>query len=241
MAFDYETSTAPFFRVGGAAPAVFQLHQVGDDSFAVMESFEYRRDGAGPELVDRNHLAGTNLASIPSWLGWFMRRHGRHTAAALMHDDLVREGRPPPAPFPKRLEYDQRFRDALLASGVKPVKAGLMWAAVTWASRHHAPRQAALLDLWLLAAFAGMGLLAFGGYTADPVLIVVALLAPIPAAAFWGRQFHAGVIAGYALPVVLLGSVPAMVAYYLYWVVEGVYGLAVQRDDATAPPRWDKR
>ncbi|MPY91904.1 MAG: hypothetical protein GEV08_02235, partial [Acidimicrobiia bacterium] len=51
---------------------------------------------------------------------------------------------------------------------------------------------------------------------------VVALLAPVPAALLWGHQYMAGLIAGYALWLVVAGSLPAFVAYKVYEAIEWV-------------------
>jgi hypothetical protein len=229
MPFDYEHTSGPFVRVGGAAPALIELRQVTDDRFAVLESFEYRRDGASPLLVDKTRLGRTNLASIPTWLGWFMRRHGRHTAAALMHDQEVGESSDLEVPFETRRAADERFRLALRASGVPPVRARLMWTAVTFATRQGTrtgtaedARRRALVELWIILALAGIGVLVYGCATGNAVIILLALLGPFFGAFLWGSQYGAGVIAGYALPLVIGGSIPGIVAYHVYWLVEHV-------------------
>ncbi len=73
---------------------------------------------------------------------------------------------------------------------------------------------------WFLAALAGTVLLVSGVVGGEPALVAVALLAPVPFAALWGRGWPAGLIAGYAFWLVAFGSLPAYVAYQVYFAVE---------------------
>jgi hypothetical protein len=239
----WQVDTGPFMGAGGGEPAEIHLRQVSDNEFALGRSFIFV-EGDRRVLVDAAHLQSSNLASIPGWLGWFMRRHGRHTPAALMHDLQVGESSTTVVSFKARTEADARFRAALRESGVPPVRARLMWTAVTFASRHSiregtadAERRSALIDLWLIAALFGMGVLGYGFATGNVVLIALALLGPFFAAFLWGERYDAGVIAGYALPVAIGGSIPSVVAYHLYWVVER--GLSPWTDER--PPTFFQR
>jgi len=245
MPFDYETSTAPFFRVGGAAPALINLRQIGDDTFAILDSFEYRQEGALPFVVDKDVLTSTNLATIPTWLGWFMRRHGRHTPAALMHDLRVRESLPgPEVPYGERVVADAAFRDALRRSEVRPVRAALMWTAVTLgtllSTRRSDPGRFGLLLSWVVAAVLGIALLGWGIAQGDPVLILLALLAPALAGLLWERQWQAGIIAGYALPIVLFGSIPPYLAFTFCRFIEWFY-VAGEPEERTPATTWETR
>jgi len=227
----WRQDSGPFRRTDGTRPAQIHLRQISDNGFALEESFDLADDD-GRLLVDETRLKNSNLASIPGWLGWFMRRHGRHTPAALMHDQEVGEAEDIRVPYDARVLADRRFRLALRASGVPPVRAGLMWTAVSFGSRHQTPEEGApdpprtaLLDLWLIGAIAGMGLLAYGCHARDAVLILLALLGPLFGALLWGRMYGAGVIAGFALPLVIAGSVPGILAYHVYWLVERGYSV----------------
>ena len=51
------------------------------------------------------------------------------------------------------------------------------------------------------------------------------LLGPLFGALLWGRMYGAGVIAGFALPLVIAGSVPGILAYHVYWLVERGYSV----------------
>jgi uncharacterized protein DUF1353 len=214
--------TMPFSTDQGAQPAQFALRQVGDDDFRLLQPFVFTN---GDIIIPvRDELLGkTDLASIPSFLGWFARRHGRHTPAALLHDQLITDI---PAQLPPDLQVtpataDRLFRQALRASEVALVKSWVLWTGVTlrtrWSLR---PWGTAGILAWFLAALAGTGLLIYGTLTGDPLLVAIALVAPIPFAGLWGRQFAAGLIAGYALWPVAFGSVPAWLAYQLYQATE---------------------
>ena len=158
----WQGRTGPFTRPDGGRPAHVRLRQVSDNAFGVDEAFAVRIDG-GPEVVtDLDFLRATNLASIPGYLGWFMRRHGRHTPAALIHDQLVREGASDAhVPFEERATADLLFRDMLKASGVPLARRWLMWTAVTIATRAGTPWRRALLAVWFLAAAAGIAFLSW--------------------------------------------------------------------------------
>ena len=235
----WRRTTGPFADTHDNRPARIRIHQVSDNEFALEESFHYL-GGDQTVLVDSQKLTQSNLATIPGYLGWFMRRHGRHTPAALMHDQLVGENQPgPDVPFPTRVGADAAFRSALMASGVPPVRAWLMWTAVTLNSRFHAKgRTQALIELWVISAVIGLTLFCVGLSLLDPVLIVATAVAPLLAAFLWGEQWKAGVIAGYAVPVVVLGTIPSVVAYHAYWIVEKGFGLGRPTPD---PPTFYER
>jgi hypothetical protein len=222
MSFDYEHSSGPFRDPDRRPPARLILKQVSDNEFAIQEGFRYE-EGDDSVVVGIDDLTKTNLASIPSWLGWFMRRHGRHTAAALMHDHQVGESSGRHVDYADRVAADRRFRLALRASGVPAVRAGLMWTAVTLATRRKETDRFVLLLSWVATALFGMALLGWGAAQPDWRAIVAAILLPVPAGLFWERQWRAGIIAGYALPVVIFGSLPGIIAYRLYSLIERVY------------------
>lgn len=248
--FSWDGNTRPFSAGDGSQPARFELRQVDDDDFQLLKSFSFT-SAAGTTIPVRHELLGrTDLASIPSFLGWFARRHGRHTPAALLHDQLITdtpEQLPPEAQLPPA-RADRLFREALRASEVALVKAWVLWTGVTlltrWRSR---PWGRAGIVGWFAAALAGTSLLVVGAATGQPVLVAIALVAPVPFAALWGRQYAAGLIAGYAFWPVAFGSVPGWLAYQVYQGVEQavrVIGRLRPRDKRTPlqPPKpFDER
>jgi Protein of unknown function (DUF1353) len=69
---------------------------------------------------------GTDLASVPTALWWYVGSYGRHTPAALLHDVLVRrKGKP------TRKEADRIFLRALRDLNVPFIRRWLMWTAVS--------------------------------------------------------------------------------------------------------------
>jgi hypothetical protein len=201
------------------------LRLVDDDTFELVEPFtltvaDGREFPVRPELLGR-----TDLASIPSILGWFARRHGRHTPAALLHDQLITDQ---PERLPEELrvppeEADHVFREALLASDVALVKAWVLYAGVALRTRWwRRPWGAIGLVAWFAAALTGTGFLVWGLLQGWWWLIAVALVAPMPASLLWGRSYRAGLVAGYAFWLVVFGSAPAWLAYQAYRVIEYV-------------------
>jgi len=223
------------------------LRQIDDDEFSLQERLVVTwppGPGGDTIVIEPLWLAETDLASIPSYLGWFARRHGRHTPAALVHDLLVGNAAPaaPPALPPAwQLEPEQadlRFRQLLQASGVPPVRSFLMWTAVVANTRWKDARQRLGLILWGVAAAIGSALFVRGLGTGTPWAVVAGLLAPAVAAVLWGRQYVAGVIAGYSLWWAVFGSLPGWLAYKAYQLVEWVvFVLRTRRPRGTDTPR----
>jgi hypothetical protein len=136
--WNWGNNTTPFSTLGGKQPACFALQEVGDNDFKLLRSFGYTsRNGKAMIPVTPHLLPGTDLASIPSFLGWFARRHGRHTPAALLHDELVTRN-PEPLPGTARMtraKADLLFREALVDSDVPLVKSWVLWTGVTLPTR----------------------------------------------------------------------------------------------------------
>src|SRR5215210_3317154 len=75
------------------------LRQVGPNLFQLAEGFRYTTPPGAPKgawNVPRHDVKvafggnnSTDLASVPSWLWWFVASYGRHSRAALLHDHLI--------------------------------------------------------------------------------------------------------------------------------------------------------
>jgi hypothetical protein len=223
--FLWELDTSPFSSEEGTQPGRIVLRQVDDDTFELVEPFSFTAPDGRVFPVIPELLGRTDLASIPSFLGWFARRHGRHTPAALLHDQLITDE---PERLPEELrvppeEADHIFREALLASDVALVKAWVLYAGVAARTRWwRRPWGAIGLVLWFVAALTGTGFLVWGLTQGWWWLIAVALLAPVPASLLWGRSYPAGLVAGYAFWLVVFGSAPAWLSYQAYRVIEYV-------------------
>jgi hypothetical protein len=110
-----------------------RLVQYEHDRFKLDEGFRFTFDDSqdpeqkSPYTVSQHGIgaAGTDLASVPSLLWWYVGSYGRHTNAALLHDVLVRR-----KGF-NRAKADTAFRHALAESGVPIVRRWLMYTAVS--------------------------------------------------------------------------------------------------------------
>jgi hypothetical protein len=216
--FKWATHTEPFESLDGS-PARFVLEQVDDAEFRLRQGFRYRsRDGSTIDVSDTT-LGLTDLASIPSVMAWFVSRHGRHTPAALVHDQLV-TGRTTRS---ERVAADRTFLEAMNALGVPPVRSHVMWTGVSLATRWQGGfASRAGIAVWLAGSVAGTALLVHGLVTRSPTEVALALVLPLPAGALWGRQFWAGVIAGYAIWFIVVPGAASWFGYGCYRVAEEV-------------------
>jgi hypothetical protein len=232
-----EDST-PFSAFEGVQPCRIVLHQVDDNDFDLVDRLVVTAPASlpdlprGPFVIEPAWVRACDLASIPGVLGWFARRHGRHTGAALVHDLLIlgRDAElPEDVPQEWRLAPEQAdllFRELLLACGVPPVRSYVMWAAVAARTRWYSGlRRRAAMIAWGLSAAAGTGALVVGLAGGYEPLVGAAVVAPVAGALLWGRQYVAGLIGGYAVWWALAGSAPAWMAYKVYQGIEGLVWL----------------
>src|SRR5690348_13427914 len=107
------THTAPFSaRHDPDRPATFMIEQISDRTFSISgDGFQYNRDGEPPIEVTSASLPTTDFASIPRFMAWLVSRYGRHTPAALVHDQLVS----PDMKVAERKAADATFRRMLEA------------------------------------------------------------------------------------------------------------------------------
>ena len=216
-AFDWLGDTWPFTGPAGAVPANFTLRQVSDDDFVVKRPFFYHRADGETLEVSANTLPETDFASIPFFLSWFASRHGRHTPAVLLHDVQITSTTPPA----ERVEADRLLLETLGECSVPPIRRHLMWAGVSLATRRKMGlRGIGGIALWLVAAAAGTSALVIGIRTLDPLLVAAGAIGPFAGAVFWGRQYWAGVVAGYGLWLVALPAAASLAGYYTYWTIE---------------------
>jgi len=235
----WSVDSSPFSAPGATPqPCRIVLRQLDDNDFQLVEPLVLTPPPGIPGLPSAPLVIGpgqlvSDLASVPEVLGWFARRHGRHTPAALVHDFLILgRDEAPPDGLPAEWHIDPAvadllLREMLLASGVPPIRSYLMWSAVTahtrWRSR--TGRRWTMLA-WGVTAAVGTLVLALGLARGDLATVAAALVAPVVAAGLWGRQYLAGLIAGYAVWWAVIGAVPAWMAYKLYQGVEGLVWLA---------------
>lgn len=211
-----------FRRLDSDEDAVIVLHQVNPREFELVEGFRYQgRRGAWE--VRAEDLPDTDLASIPRLMGWFVSNYGRHTLAALLHDHLVRNGPCLQPPVPRH-RADDVFRDALDELGVPYLRSRIMWSAVVFITRWRSSLASRLaLAVWVLGAASGIAALVAAIVTGTPLLLVVALVAPLPFAVLWGRrEMYAGVVGGYTLWFAILPTLFNVLVYGIYMLAEVV-------------------
>jgi Protein of unknown function (DUF1353) len=222
--FDWLGNTFPFTGPGDLIPAHFVLEQIDDNEFEIQGKFFYHRNpNEAPLEVSKATLPNTDFASIPFYLSWFVSRLGRHTPAVLLHDMLVTSSTPSTA----RVEADLLLRHALDQCHVPPVRGRLMWAGVSFATRCTMGAIAiAGIVLWGLAALAGTVLLGLGISSVSTFAIVLALVGPFFGALLWGRQYWAGLIAGYGVWLIVVPAAASLLGYGTYWLVEEAVRIA---------------
>jgi len=242
-------STAPvvFKRVDNDEPARIVLQQLNETSFSLVEWFRYSGK-AGAWVVTKEDLPDTDLASIPSFFGWFVSRYGAHTLAALLHDHLVHNGRRLDPPV-SRKDADDAFLQALTELEVPYLRSRLMWCAVSLGTRWRSSARAKVpMFLWILLMVCGCGLLAWSVFTLSLMAFVVAVLGPIPASLLWGRRrWSAGLLAGYTLWLVAIPAVLDLFVYKIYAAAEWAIRLVrilpphAAKTQVTPPPPYAAR
>lgn len=231
MTFDWTTDTSPFADAQGNQPARFVLRQIGDSAFEVTAGFRYEPPGEEPITVDSKSLVSTDLASIPLFMAWFVPVNGRHTPAALVHDQLVAHSSDSGAPTDARADADDTFLAAMTGCDVAILRRNLMYTAVTAATRFTTRgRQRVGMMLWGLAALTGTVALIASMAQGRPVVALAAVLAPIIGSALWGvRNWRQGLLAGYAVWLVIVPAATTLAGYGLYWICEQVVRLFAAR------------
>lgn len=226
--------------------------QIDDDRFLVLQAFRY----ANPDverLVIEELIAGgmgdaearhavdeartfsprddnpTDLASIPRFMRWFENPYGRHSLAALIHDELITDqvngGR-----LGSDTLSDRFFREMMRTSGVPWLKRWIMWSAVALRTRFVAggARRWSLVA-WLILSVVGIACAvgAVGVWTlewswplAPGASLAVAVALPFAAAPLWGRQWGASLVSAVAALWVVPAAVVASVGFGVYLALE---------------------
>jgi hypothetical protein len=111
------------------------LQQVGPNEWCVLEEFFY---SDGSRIFPIRKGSETDLASVKWPLWWLVASYGRHTRAALLHDELIDPAEDYPMKVPRR-EADRLLFMALKESGFGPpekerrpswLRRWFIWAAV---------------------------------------------------------------------------------------------------------------
>jgi hypothetical protein len=178
----------------------------------------------------------TDLASVPMFLAWFEAPYGRHTLAAILHDELI-VAEPNGGYLGSDTMADSFFRDMMGIAGVPFFKRWLMWTAVAARSRWAVGGWRRLsLILWSLIAVAGTALayigwgrmILNGDVTASSVaLAVAAFVLPIGAGFFWGRQYGAGIVAAAAGIWIVPAAVIVLIGLGVYRLSEWIASVLI--------------
>lgn len=174
----------------------------------------------------------TDLASIPRFMRWFEDPYGRHTLAAILHDELITDSANSGSLRSDALA-DRFFREMMRTSGVPWLKRWIMWSAVALRTRWVAGGLRRLsLVVWLALSVVGittfvgsLGALVFDWPwpVSQPVWTLVAALALIVVAApLWGRQWMAGLIAAVGALWLVPAGAAAGLAGIVYLALESV-------------------
>lgn len=107
----------------------------------------------------------TDFASVPQPVMWFVPRYGRYTAAAILHDYLIAEGRV------SSQDTDGIFRRVLREEGVPLLLRWLMWAGVRWGALVDGRGRAG----WLQDAPAVLGISLVAAPLVVPPVVVAAV------------------------------------------------------------------
>lgn len=207
-------------------PAIIQLQQVTRKTFILGTSLRFTGDSGLPNLPEAARVlrpedlgdpALTDLASVPSALRWFVSPYDIHTPAALLHDRLIG---PTNTLGVSDVDADRFFRYMLKALGVRFIRRWMMWTAVAFGTRWRSKRLRPLLIAWLLAAVAGMLVLAYGLSVGNWWITLAAIALPVPSSLLWGRQFGAGLTASATAIWVLPPTILATAGFGIYWVLE---------------------
>lgn len=177
----------------------------------------------------------TDLASIPRFMRWFENPYGRHSLAALIHDELITDdvngGR-----LGSDTLSDRFFREMMGSSGVPWLKRWIMWSAVALRSRFAAGG----LRRWSVVAWVALSVVgmacavdALGAWVLDwpaPIdpawLLVVAALLPIVAAGLWGEQWGASLVSAVTAFWLVPAAAIAGAGYLVYLALEHLAGRA---------------
>jgi hypothetical protein len=210
------------FRFGDRDVERALVQELLDDG---MEETEARRAVDEARTFSPREDNPTDLASIPRFMRWFEDPYGKHSLAALIHDELitaeVNGGR-----LRSDTLADRFFRDMMRASGVPWLKRWIMWSAVALRTRFAAGgRRRWSVVIWVVLSVIGLGCAsaAVGTWALDwpaPIepswlLLVIAAALPIVAAGLWGEQWGASLV----FAVTAFWLVPAAAIAGAGWLV----------------------
>jgi Protein of unknown function (DUF1353) len=183
------------YRPPARDPAHDQVFVVPGADAPVSSTTRTTTQGVLRVVIPPNPSGGrTDVASVPWFMWWLVASYGNHTKAALLHDALVVDERPPPVP---RTAADRLFLAALREPGQKAgaFRHWLMWAAV--AVFGTMPRALAAVFVGYVVAVWGLLIAALAWAWAPAVW---------PKPLVWQIAVVAAVVVGVGATLVLLGT-----------------------------------
>jgi hypothetical protein len=205
--------------------------RTGLDRFKDHENFDDIRN-VGPKDLE----PATDLVSVPKPLRWFAGRYGDHTAAALVHDRFIGiEKTPLPKPIPEMTDAhaDRYFRFMLHDTGIPWIRRWIMWAGVAFRTRFnaratdHRPMvgwaKTLSVVVWAVAIVAAVIAGFWFASNGEWRKVGWIALSPVLISVLWWHQFGAGLVAAYAMPILLP---PTLLAFIADVVLVGLDGLS---------------
>ena len=237
-----------FFDAETGGPLRLELVSHDGTRFRLLRRFGYRDPRyAQPFVVPASTESFlTDLTSVPWFFTWLMPRTGVHLPAAVLHDGLVSDDPREVSylgPAVSRVEADRIFREAMLDTGTRRVRAWLAWTAVTLGAAWLGLCPRWLWRLRVVAFFGGVALL--GAVATLDLLDVVdvlpwmgqrpwwaelavgalaAVVVPLALSWTWGRLWRAAAIGGVALALLLHVTIAVIAVYTVYLLVERLVG-----------------
>jgi hypothetical protein len=237
-----EQPTGPFRKWASTRWAEVMLRQVGPKEFRLAQPFRY---DDGQQQFDVPEDDVTDLASVPRFLTWLIPRYGRHTLAALVHDNLqdnvdVTSER-----------ADEIFRDSMGETGVPLSRRWLMWAAVALRTQWNlGGLRAARVALWAavfgvsaLVLWPTVGLALVFSFGREAVALTAlavgaAIAVPVALSWLWGRLWRLGALGGMALSLFTVPVVLVLFALGVYlsaeWTIEHLVVSRTKRNPVLA-------
>ena len=154
----------------------------------------------------------TDLASVPPIMRWMVNSYGAHTPAAHIHDKLIPDS-PIPGNHQAEVEADRYFRHMMAEVGVPFVTRWIMWAGVALRTKwQNGWTNRVTLIAWASCAVIGLTMFTYGVATWSLAWILGSALPILPATAVWRAQWGFGLIAAFALPVIVPAVIPLLAA-----------------------------
>jgi uncharacterized protein DUF1353 len=210
----------PFEAIDGTPVDTIDLRQIAANRFELLTAFRYRRATGEPIVIDAG--TRTDLASVPTFLWWFVASHGRHTLPAVLHDSLVAKAET----FEGRVAADLVFLEALADREIGWWRRRVIWSAVTYGTVWKYRRAfLVLMGAQIIAGSAAVYWFSWHGAG------IAGIVLPVAGALVWGRFSWAVLLGTYVGP----GLVPACLTVLATLAVASAFNLGRKLIGALPP------